>query len=139
MFSKTNLISTLVTGLWAFFGGWILWGILGDSLIAGHLIADSAIMKTAPNFGPLVIGCLIVGFTFSIIYAKWANVTNSFSHGAQFGIWLGILVGFGNGLIDYATANIIDLTGMTINGLIYIIYFLIMGVLASMVYGKAKD
>jgi hypothetical protein len=29
MFSKSNLISTLVTAIWGFFGGWLLWGIIG--------------------------------------------------------------------------------------------------------------
>jgi hypothetical protein len=33
MFKKTNLISTLVTTIWGFMGGYLLWGVLADSFL----------------------------------------------------------------------------------------------------------
>ena len=135
MFSKTNLISTLVATLWGFFGGWILWGMIGDPILAEH-VSTTSIMKEMPDFPILVIGCLIVGFAFSTTYSKWARSTHGVSNGAQFGIWLGILVGLGGGLIDHSTSNILDLAGTIINSIIYIIHFAIMGILVSLVYGK---
>ncbi len=139
MFSKTNIIATLVTGLWAFFGGYLLWGILGESLMMDHLGSASGVMKETPDFVHLTLGCLILAFIFCIIYSKWARGMHSASQGAQFGLWLGLLSGVGEGLIDFATANILTLTGTLLNAVIYIIYFLVMGILASMVYGKVKS
>ncbi|MFG6685717.1 hypothetical protein ACGK9U_03985 [Mariniflexile sp. HNIBRBA6329] len=135
MFSKSNLISTLVTTLWGFLGGWLIWGIIGDPILKEH-ISNADLMKEMPDMPLLALGCLIVGFAFSTMYSKWANSTHSAAIGATFGIWLGILTGLGDGLIDHATANIIDLSGTLINAVLYIIHFAIMGVLASLVYNK---
>ncbi|GAA4888693.1 hypothetical protein GCM10023311_10810 [Flaviramulus aquimarinus] len=135
MFSKTNLISAFVTALWGFFGGWILWGMIGDPILKDHAITDG-LMKDMPDMAILALGCLIVGFAFSTMYSKWARGTHGVSHGAQFGIWLGVLIGLGSGLIDHSTANLLDLPGTIINAVIYIVHFVIMGILASLIYGK---
>lgn len=135
MFSKTNLISTLVTGLWAFLGGWLLWGMLGDPLLKDHVVTPG-IMKPEPDMVHLIIGCFVMAFAFSTIYSKWARGHHSVSQGLQYGLWLGILSGLGEGLIDYSTANLVDITGTFINAVIYIVFYGIMGALASVIYGK---
>ncbi|MDD7886882.1 hypothetical protein [Flavivirga sp. 57AJ16] len=135
MFSKTNLISTIMTAIWGFFGGWLLWGIIGDPILAEHTMT-SGLMKEMPDMALLAIGCLIVGFAFSTIYSKWDRGTYSFSHSAQFGIWIGILIGLGSGLINHSTSHILDLPGTIINAIIYVVHFAIMGILASLVYKK---
>lgn len=136
MFSKTNLISTLVTAIWAFAGGYLLWGIIGEPLLTDNMM--SGLMKEMPDFLHLALGCLIMAFAFSVIYSKWARDAHSISNGIQFGIWLGILKGLGSGLIDYATSNMADLTATLGNAIIYIVFFAIMGALASFVYSKVK-
>ena len=137
MFSKSNLISTLITALWGFLGGWLTWGIIGDPILKEHILHTS-LMKEIPNFPLLALGCLIIGFSFSTMYSKWANGTHNISVGVNFGIWLGILTGLGDGLIDHATANIIDLSGSIMNAMLYIVHFAIMGILASIVYSKSS-
>ncbi|RZW42507.1 MAG: hypothetical protein EX263_12295 [Flavobacteriaceae bacterium] len=136
MFSKTNLISTLVTALWGFLGGYLLWGLIGDPFMKDHLGTATGTIKETPDFGTLAFGCLISGFAFSTLYSKLARGSHSSSQGAQFGIWIAIFLGIGNGLIEYATANLLDLTGTITNALIYIVFFIVMGVLASLVYNK---
>ena len=136
MFSKTNLISTVVTALWAFLGGYLLWGVLALSYLSDHLGTATGTMKETPDFLVLAFGCLVVGFAFSSLYGKWARGAHSASQGAQFGNWVGILIGFGGGVIDFATSNLLDMSGTFVNAIIYIIYFIIMGILASMVYKK---
>lgn len=137
MFSKTNLISTVVTALWAFFGGYLLWGVIGEPMLSDHMM--SGIMKETPDFLHLALGCLIMAFAFSVIYSKWARSAHGISQGIQFGIWLGILKGLGSGLIDFATGNMADLTGTLGNAVIYIVFFAIMGALASLIYSKVKS
>ncbi|OUR94566.1 hypothetical protein A9Q87_02720 [Flavobacteriales bacterium 34_180_T64] len=138
MFSKTNLMSTLVTTIWGFFGGYLLWGLIGDPILKDHTVS-SGLMKDPPDFMHLVIGCLIVGFVVSTIYSKWARGAHSMSQGAQYGIWLGILMGLGSGMIDFATSNLLDLSGTLINAVVYIVHFGIMGVFVSLIYGKMKS
>lgn len=137
MLSKTNLISTLVTTIWGFFGGFLIWVIVGDPLLKDNMLT-AGLMRDPADYTFLILGCLITGFVFSTVYSKWARGAHSISQGAQFGIWLGIFIGLGSGFIDHATSNILNLNGTLINGVLYIIHFAIMGVLASIIYKKIR-
>ncbi len=139
MFSKTNLVSTLVAGLWGFFGGYLLWGIIGDPMLVDYMGTATGVMKETPDFAHLALGCLIAALAFSSVYSKWARGAHSASQGMQFGVWIGVLLGLGSGLIDFATANILDLSGTLINAVIYVVHFAVMGVLVSLVYNKMSS
>ena len=139
MFSKTNLIATLVTALWSFFGGYLLWGLIAEPFLADHLGTATGTIKETPDFVSLAFGCLISGFAFSTIYSKWERGAHSIGQGAKFGNWVGILIGFGGGIIDFATGNLLDMTGTFVNAIIYVIFFIFMGILASMVYNKMSN
>ncbi len=138
MFSKTNIIATVVNAIWAFMGGYLLWGIIADPYLSTQT-RITGVTREAPDFLWLAIGCLIMAFAFCTIYAKWARGAHSTSQGLQFGLWLGILIGGGSGIIDYATANILGLKGTAVNAVVYIVFFAIMGILASLIYSKVKS
>ncbi len=130
MFSKTNLISTVVGALWAYFGGMLLWGILGASLFEN-------INDNAPDQLHLIIACVILAFAFSTIYSKLAGGGHSLSHGVQFGLWVGIFIGFGERWFDFAFQIYpTSLNDSIISGVMSIVFFVVLGVLASLVYGK---
>lgn len=139
MFSKANLISTVVTTLWGFFGGFILWGIIVAPYLMNHLGTLGLTPPEEPDFTFLLLGCFLMGFFFSTIYSKMVSKDHSAAQGAQFGILIGLLIGFGNGFINYSTEGILDLNGTIANGFIYVVHFLIMGVLASLVYKKFSN
>ena len=132
MFSKSNLISTVVGALWAYFGGMLLWNILGS-----YLFENTS--DNTPDQLHLIIACVILAFAFSTIYSKLSGGGHSLSHGAQFGLWVAILIGFGEGMINLGVSNISDLTGALINGGLAIVFYGVMGVLASLVYGKMSS
>lgn len=136
MFSKANLTSTILTALWVFFGGYFLWGYLSVDYFNGHLGSASGVMKDPPDMLYLVLGCLINAFAFSTIYGKWANGNFSAGSGITFGVWVAILIGLGDGLIKYATSNILDLTGTLTNVVIYLVFLVVMGLIAGIVYNK---
>jgi len=52
---------------------------------------------------------------------------------------MGVFTGLGHELINYATTNILNLTGVIGNVFIYLVFFIIMGVLASLVYKKTSN
>ncbi|MEZ4874275.1 MAG: hypothetical protein R2793_02160 [Flavobacteriaceae bacterium] len=137
MFSKSNLISTLVTAVWGYLGGWLLWGMLMDPILEEHT-SGSSLMREMPDMVHLIIGCLIVGFAFSTIYSKWANGNYSPTSGIGYGIWIGILLGFGEGLVNFAVMDMLDITGTLLNGLTYIVFYAVMGLLAGLVYQKTS-
>ena len=139
MFSKVNLTSTLVTAIWGFFGGYLLWGVIADPILMDHLGTANMTIKEMPDMMYLSIGCILTGLFFSTLFSKWSKGAHSISQGVEFGIVVGLLLGFGSGFIDLSTMGILDPTGTIINGVVYIIHFAIMGILASMVYNKMAD
>jgi hypothetical protein len=137
MLSKSNLISTLATAVWGFFGGWILWGILVDPLLADHNSAVG-IMKEMPDMFHLVVGCLITGFIFSTIYSKYSQGNHGFVSGLNYGCWIGLLIGLGEGMVNMSVMNMLDFTGTLINAVTYVVFYAIMGGIAGMVYQKTS-
>lgn len=138
MFSKTNLISTIVSSLWAYFGGYLVWVIIATPLMEGHEGTATGVWKEVPDHFHLAIGCLIFAFAFSTIYSKIAGGF-TISSGIQFGLWTGIMLGFGEGMINLGVANFSDLTGAIIGGVLSIVFYVIMGALIGLVYNKMSD
>lgn len=131
MFSKSNLISTVVGAAWAYFGGNLIWDTLGSSLLEGYEEATADQLH-------LIIACVIAAFAFSTIYSKLSGGGHSLSHGAQFGLWVGIFVGFGERWFDLAFDATPILNDAIINGVMNIVFFAILGVLVSLVYDKTS-
>jgi hypothetical protein len=138
MLTKKNIISSLVAAIWSFLGGYLLWGILANDILLANLGTASNISKDPPDFFHLALGCLIQGFIFSSIYQKWCAGRHRFKNGFRFGFRMGILFGYGAGMIDFATSNIFNVNGFLINGLIYVVFFTIMGILVSLVSRKVS-
>ena len=93
MFSKSNLLATLVGGVAMFVLGYLFWGMLGESLMEGHTLTN--VMKDPPEFIILFLGCLLGAFALSTLYGKWARGHHSAKEGAEFGLWVGVFVGLG--------------------------------------------
>jgi hypothetical protein len=135
MFSKSNLLSTLVAALWGFLGGYLIWGLVGDPYLSEHLTTPG-LMKEAPDFLYLTLGCLVVAFALSTIYGRWGNGIYGVNSGAKLGLWIAILIGVGEGLVNYGTVNLLDLNGTLVNMVLYIVHYTIMGLLIGLVYQK---
>ena len=137
MFSKANLTSTIATALWGYFGGWLLWGILSKDFFNDHLLESATgVMKDGPDMMYYVAGCLIFAFAFSTLYGKWSSGNYNAGSGITFGVWLAVLLGLGSGLIEYSLHNVYDRTGTLGNVGIYLVFLVVMGLLAGVVYKK---
>lgn len=134
MFSKSNLLATLVGAVVMFFLGYLIWGIATVDFFTEHTIVNT--MKEVPNMGMIALGNIVGAFILSTLYSKWARGHHSASEGFQFGAWIGAFIGIGMGLIWYATANWMDLTGHIAEAVIDIIYYGIVGAVISLVYQK---
>lgn len=138
MFTKNNLIATLVAAVWSFAGGYILWGILAADFINNHQGSATGVGKEMPEFAILAVGCIIQAFAFSTIFKKWGADNYSAMNGMRFGVLVGILVGFGDKLIAYATTNVFDITGALGNAFLYLFLYAVMGLLVGAIYNKVK-
>ena len=132
MFSKTNLISTVVGAVWAYLGGILLWDTIGSSLF-------SSPNTNVPDQMHVIIACIISAFAVSTIYSKWAGGDHSLTKGATLGLWYGILIGFGERWYDFAFQMYAStLNDAIINGVLNIVFGVVLGALISLVYGKVK-
>lgn len=138
MFSKANLISTLVATIWGMGGGFLLWGILAEPYMVDHIMVDG-LMKEPLEVVYLIIGTLIQAFAFATIYSKFGAGHYGAGNGFTFGIWMAILIGLGEGLVDFATSNMMNLHGTLVNFVVYLVFFGIMGLLVGLVYGKTAS
>ena len=59
--------------------------------------------------------------------------------GAQYGLWVGILIGFGERWFDYAFDATPIIGDAIINGILNIVFFIVLGILVSLVYGKLSS
>ena len=118
--------------LWAYFGGNLLWEIIGSSLFEN-------VNDTVPDQLHLIIACVISAFAFSTIYSKLSGGGHSLSHGAQYGLWVGIFIGFGERWFDFTFGTISTLHDAIVNGVLNVVFFVVLGILVSLVYGKLSS
>jgi ABC-type amino acid transport system permease subunit len=133
MFSKSNLLATIVGAIFLFIGGYLIWGVLTVDFFAQHVGSATGVSKE-PDMLFIAIGCIIEAFFLSTIYGKWANSIHSAKEGFVFGAFIGAFFGFGEGMIWYGTTNLSDLTGVLTSGLLNTIFVGIAGVIVAMIY-----
>ncbi len=92
-------------------GGYLLYGMLLKDFFAAH--ATVQVMRTPETmiWWSLIVGCIFSGLLYSYIFNKWANI-NSLGGGVGAGLVLGLLSGASMDLINYGTANMMDMTGV---------------------------
>lgn len=136
MFTKANLLSTLVTAIWGVGGSYLLWGFIADPLMEEYV--SEGILKSEVDPIVLSIGLVIMAFAFSIIYGQFGKRDYGPLSGFRMGL-LVALIGIGKKVIDFATANLMTFPGTLINSFVYILFFGIMGVLAGLMYQKFAE
>ncbi len=71
-----------------------------------------------------------------MIYSKWARGTHGFGQGYKFGALVGALLGFGVGMIWFATSNFMTSTGHIIDAVYQVVSYGIAGGVMGIVYDK---
>nr|WP_299339871.1 hypothetical protein [Allomuricauda sp.] len=137
MFSKSNLLATLIAGVVMFFLGYLIWGIATADFFEQHSMVN--VMKEMPNLPMIALGNLVGAFVLGSLYSKWARGHHSIGQGFQFGAWIGAFVGIAMGLIWYATANWMDFTGHIVEAVLDIAYYGIIGAVIAFVYQKTAS
>ena len=131
MFSKQNLIATIVAAIVMFFLGYFIWGIALVGYYEGHTLTE--FMRDEPDMLFILISNLIGAFALATIYSKWSS-NHSFGDGFNFGVWIGIFAGVGYALLWYATGELMDLTGHLVDGIVSLVYFAIVGGVIGLMY-----
>ncbi|ALM08086.1 hypothetical protein SB49_09925 [Sediminicola sp. YIK13] len=136
MFSKANVLATIIGFVVMFLFGYAIWGIATAEFFEAH--ATNSIMKNPPDMLFIALGNLIGTFAISTIYGKWAAGAYGAANGFAFGIWIGIFVGLGMGLLWYGTSELMDMTGHLVEAIIDIFFYGIVGAVIGFVYQKTS-
>lgn len=134
MFSKQNLLATLAGTVAIFILGYLIWGIATMEFFEAH--SNAEVMKAAEEVDMILIlvGNFFTAFAMSTIYGKWANGNHSAGQGFKFGIWIGIFVGLGMGLLMMGTANMMDSTAHAVEAVLDIAFYGVVGAIIALVY-----
>ena len=75
------------------------------------MVAGSAegAMKETPDFVPLILSQLIFGAFLTMVLRRWPGAA-TLAQGAKAGASLGVLLGLGFSLVQYATMNVMTAT-----------------------------
>lgn len=104
------IVSGIVGGVVSCLGGYLLYGMLLKDFFASHATVQVMRSPETMIWWSLIAGCVFSGLLYSYIFNKWANI-NSLGGGVGAGLVLGLLSGAAMDLINYGTANMMDLTG----------------------------
>jgi len=137
MFSKSNLLATLVGTIVMFFLGYLIWGIATVDFFNGHTLVNT--MKEVPNLGLIAVANIIAVFALSTLYGKWAGEKHSIGEGFCFGAWIGVFVGIGIGFLQYGTMEMMDLTGHSVEAILDIVFYGIIGAVIALMYQKTSS
>ncbi|MES2372807.1 MAG: hypothetical protein V4557_09525 [Bacteroidota bacterium] len=104
------IVSGIVGGIVSCLGGYLLYGMLLKDFFASHATVQVMRSPETMIWWSLIAGCIFSGLLYSYIFNKWANI-NSLGGGVSAGLVLGLLSGAAMDLINYGTANMMDITG----------------------------
>lgn len=72
----TRILAATVAGaVTLFVGGWVIYGMLLRSYFEGGMTpAAKAVMRTDPDFVPLILAQLVMGGLIAFIFAYWGSI-----------------------------------------------------------------
>ena len=103
MDTKNLLLASLAGGIVFFVSGFLFYGVLlRDFMVAG---SAEGVMKETPDFVPLILSQLIFGAFLTMVLRRWPGA-GTLAQGAKAGASLGVMLGLGFSLVQYATMNV---------------------------------
>ena len=133
MFSKPNIISTLIATIWAYMGGYLLWDVICGPLLKDHKGSAMNVEKFEPDMLLMLAACAITALAFSTIYGKVSSKKHSVGSGISFGFLIS-LFGISYAMINYSMTNLMDASGALYDSVLNVIYYLIIGAIVGIVY-----
>ncbi|SNY94570.1 hypothetical protein [Flagellimonas pacifica] len=134
MFSKSNLLATVGAFITMFLLGYGIWEFLLADFFEGHTL--KSFLSEDMNMGLIAVANVIMAFVLSSVYSKWARGHHSAKEGFQYGAWIGVFMGFGMGILNYALMGLMDITGTLVNGIVEVIFYGIIGAVIGLIYQK---
>ncbi len=131
------ILAGLAGGVFAFFAGWLIYGILLMDFMMDHTIKYDGLMKDPPDFVFIIISNLVYGLFFAFIFHRWANVktlAGGFLNGMIISVFL--VLSFDTSM--YAFYNLFDMTAMLVDVAVGTIFGGLTGAVIGLVLGMGN-
>lgn len=136
--STKAILAGLAGGTFAFFAGWLIFGILLMDYMMSNVTTYEGLMKDPPDMLFLVISNLAWGFLYSYIFHKWANI-KTFGAGFMGGLVISFFITLSFDTSMYAFYNLMNLTGTVIDIFMGTLFGGLIGGVVGLVLGTGKQ
>jgi len=131
---KKIIIGGLAGTVALFLLGWLVYGVVLKSYFDANSL--TGVYREVPDFLPLVLGHLAMGFLLAIILGQWVNVT-SMAQGIRVAFIAGFLFTFGVDFIMLGASNISNLQATFVDVIAGSVMYAIAGAIVTMAMGSS--
>lgn len=131
------LIGALAGTVVFFLLGYLVWGLLLRDFMTANTGSAGAVMKADSDmiWWALVLGNFAAAFLLAFIFDFWANIS-TFVTGAKAGALIFGLIALFHNLVEYATANLINLPAVFVDAIATAVIGAIVGGVIGLVLGR---
>lgn len=133
------IVSGIAGGVAAFFGGYLIYGVLLMDFMSKNAGPATNVMRgeTEMVWWALMAGNLFMGLLISYIFNRWASIV-TFGKGLGGGATIGLLSCLASGLTMYGTSNIHTLNSLGVDIIAGTVLTAIVGGVVGLVNGLGK-
>lgn len=128
------LVAGLIGGIFAFFFGWLVFGLLFPDLmkipLEGFMKSEADMVMWA-----MFVSNLLWGLLMAYIFVQWANIS-TWMAGAKAGATLGLLISAAYDFGFFAMTNMFTLNSMLIDIVVNTLYVGILGAVVGLWLGR---
>lgn len=132
------VVATLAGGITYFILGFLVYAVALEGFYSAHAGSATGVAKMDMQFWPLILGNLSHAALLAYVFLKWAGI-KTFGAGFSAGITIGFFVSLGFDMVQYDTANLMDLTGTLVDVIVYATMTGIVGGIVGWVIGMGKS
>jgi hypothetical protein len=135
--NKKFVLAGVISGVAAFFLGWLIWGILLMKFSEANTTVYPGLVKEDMNFIAILLSNLVWGFTLTWIYANFSG-KKSIKGGAITGLTAGLLLASMLNLAYMAFWNLYTTTFMVVDVIANGVYSAILGAIIGAILRKKE-
>jgi hypothetical protein len=130
------LLAALAAGVFYFFGGWVIYGMLLMDFMTANTTFYEGLMKSEEemNFAALIVSNLVWGLLIALIVFRTGG--KSFKDGAITGLWFGFLLNLSFYAMYAAFMNLYSDTYMAVDMVVGTLFVAIGGGIAGLIIGR---
>jgi len=128
MFSKQTLLANLLGGLTLYFLGWIFYGMVAVDFFSSNTLID---IPERMDMAAIALGCVIEAFVLANLFRSWTHDESSNFEGFQFGVWIGLFLGFGAENVSHGTYEMYTLNVHLVDAAWSVVFYGLTGLIIA--------